>query len=689
MAESRSTSSGDGVVIDPKFFRIIGDPLGSGAFGTVFLCQYDGSHPDVLKLCDVNKMVAVKYFTSGQVDQAELANVKAIYERSINTFTAELAANFPLDSPRTRDNPDKQEERLGALDEAVEERLNEFKKNVVVSLPMKSNRGEVVGVVSPLVAYAYTPQKTYSSDLQDFLTDVSTSLPYLSAGSDELRDVTQKTLGNNVAISLAQFTSAMLKGQDQLHTIGMLHNDTAARNFLVSAIERNGLGDIVSVDVALADPGLSGVMKEDGTMPVDTTRNVPFRYLSRSVLDTRQYDIYSDIYALKASLIENLGFLEQKMNSDVLCHQPGESSNDFFNFRFQKNDNEALSHYLNHVQRGLSMMTPAIANQVATYINYYHDFMTIMPPANLKMEEVRAFTINQLQQCNQMLWHHTLQAKMAECQKSTEPPIDLIQDTLLTIQRLKTLDVTPAFKQTPAYKLAQRIKSSEDLLDELRIHIPSLPSKYRDELKHYDTHAQIMHLEKEKRTLTANTITLAQYLADKKPDVTETRSAHIGFKQEVEIEKTSSEKFQKSARSHQMQEAAVVRGAKPVAEAPTTPKTAAELRQAYANRDKVGSRSALFGRSSKAIVSPAAQQRGAPSSSSSSSSTPSSETDSVAVQPKKRGGIIGLLRTISKYDIAQAGATSSQIKRDQENKKDAVKISEPEPESSMPRPGKK
>lgn len=673
MAESRNTSSGDGVVIDPKFFRIIGDPLGSGAFGTVFLCQYDGSHPDVLKLCDINKMVAVKYFTSGNIDQAELANVKAIYERSISTFTAEMAPLFSLDSPRLRDNPEQQEQQLSALDEAVDKKIAEFRENVVVSLPMKSNRGDVVGVVSPLVAYAYTPQKTYSSDLQDYLIDVATSLPYLKKGSDELRNPTQKTLGEDVAISLAQLSSAMLKGQEQLHAIGMLHNDTAARNFLVSAIKRNGVGDIISFDVKLADPGLSGVMAENGLMPVDATRNVPIRYLNRSVIETRYYDIYSDIYSLKAALIENVGLLQRKMHPDVLCQQPGESANDFFNFRFQKTDNEALLHFLSNVQHGLSTLSPAVANQIATFINYYHDFMTTMPPANLSLKEVHAFTTNQLQQCNQRLWQHLLNAKISECQKHSLPPIDLIKDTLLTVQRLKTLEVSDAFKQSKDYKLAQRIQTSSDLLEELRIHAPSLPTPYRDSLKHYDAHAAPVDMEMQKRSLTAATKTLAQYLAEKKPDMVESRGEHIGFKQDVDVEKISSERFQKHVRAQQTHEAVAVRGPKS-SDAPQTPKTGADLRKAYANRDTTGSRSALFGRSSKAIISPAAKR--VPD-----SAAPKQEAEP-APQPKKsRGGIMGLLRSPSKYDVAQASSTSSEIKREQVNKKVGF-TQEPTPDDS-------
>jgi hypothetical protein len=314
--------------------------------------------------------------------------------------------------------------------------------------------------------------------------------------------------------------------------------------------------------------------------------------------------------------------------------------------------------------------------------------MTVMPPANLSIQEAHAFTTNQLQECNQRLWQHLLQEKISECQKYSQPPIELIKDTLLLVQRLKTLEVPDAFKQSMDYKITQRIHTSTDLLEELRIHAPSLPSKDRDQLKHYDAHAQVVPLEKHKRILTAETKTLAQYLAEKKPDSSETRSEHIGFKQDVDAEKISSERFQKHARAQQMQEAAMVRGAKPASEAP---KTAAELRKAYANRDTTGSRSALFGRSSKAIISPAAKRAPEdPQAQPSSSATPTSslETEQAPVQPKKRGGIIGLLRTISKYDVAQAASVSSQIKRDQDSKKNAAKISEPEAES-LPKPGKK
>lgn len=347
--------------------------LGGGEYGVTHLYRYKGNHPELKMLSAPEGFLVVKK------------------SRIRETLSA------------------KGEERQAHLDVAMEVDRNE-KHNISYLRERDQNssnvshpRGVVAGmddgtewiVIEPVACGHEANNHPLSYDLEKFLTNLANNM-------SNYPDDNQCAA---LALALHGFSQSIEAAMSELHRQRILHLDCAARNFLLAEPKyENGR---ITFSLKLIDFGLSrripaGEDKVTHIYTAEMPYKFPVRWMDQQscrvekvsggsqLAQKRIYSDRTDIFGIKATMIEMAGLMLGMRSDESLSLMHGQSYMDFYLRRRNVDDEQALNTFLHNVRVRAGFML-ATGNKTAAivmeFINAYQAYLTRMPDVSLSREQ--------------------------------------------------------------------------------------------------------------------------------------------------------------------------------------------------------------------------------------------------------------------------------------------------------------
>ena len=247
---------------DQGFERIgAGQILGAGSFGIAELFTYTGTDPKILALCN-DKQIVLKFQKEPDLNEIRVASL--------------LGATGDI-SPATE------------------------RYNITAPVEIILDSGSTMVFIASSYETYQTESDRVAANLERFLT----------SSNPGTRDKNMKAAFRvDAAIMLAQLANEMRASQDALHQRGIIHNDTAARNFLVvgkgidGKESRDGQGYVISLRTRIADYGLSIICAQGQTdYPIKVGTRLPIAHLAQEAFAKRAISMQTDFYALRVTMI--------------------------------------------------------------------------------------------------------------------------------------------------------------------------------------------------------------------------------------------------------------------------------------------------------------------------------------------------------------------------------------------------
>jgi hypothetical protein len=395
--------------------------LGEGNWGRVELCKYEGDDPAILSICDHFMRVAVKTLkATGGIDKHEVKIISHLNQQGLNT-----KAKFNL------------------------------------SLPLKEN-DNYLAILSKFISYNHDPTHPQSASLLDFLRNQS--------------ETDDKNFNEDLALTMAQFTTAMKNAQDNLHAAGVLHLDTSLRNFLVKQPKLDNRGEIIKFKVVISDFGLSEISK--GIQPVDISHweTGPIKSLDHTALENKKVSIFTDIFSLKVSAINMIGIMAgAKQEGSLLKLSRFDYSNQqFMEKRLKKftNDEDVLKKYLKNAIKFLDEkydeddLNDTNYQQLTLYVDCYRDYLTHMPSkTNPQLAKIvdRKLIIN----ANEKFLVRLINLNLPNINLDNNKAF---HSFLLMKNKLMQLAVSEAFQQAPYYQALVNCISQASFSTFIKLH---------------------------------------------------------------------------------------------------------------------------------------------------------------------------------------------------------------------------
>jgi hypothetical protein len=395
--------------------------LGEGNWGRVELCLYQGDDPAILSLCDPFKRVAVKTLkATGGIDKHEVKIISHLNQQGLN---------------------------------------NKAKFNL--SLPLKEN-DNYLAILSKFISYNHDPTQPQSASLLDFLRNQS--------------ETDDKNFNEDLASTMAQFTTAMKNAQDNLHAAGVLHLDTSLRNFLVKQPKLDNRGKIIKFKVVISDFGLSEISK--GIQPVDISHweTGPIKSLDHAALEHKKGSIFTDIFSLKVSAINMIGLMAgAKQEGSLLKLSSFDYSNQqFMEKRLKKfsNDEDVLKKYLKNAIKFLDEkydedeLNDSNYQQLSLYVDCYRDYLTHMPSKN-SPQLAKIVDSKLINNANEKFIVRLINLNISNINLDNDKALY----SFLSIKnKLMQLAVSEAFQQAPYYQSLINCNSQASFSAFIKIH---------------------------------------------------------------------------------------------------------------------------------------------------------------------------------------------------------------------------
>ncbi|MDX1837198.1 hypothetical protein DIZ81_06910 [Legionella taurinensis] len=374
--------------------------LGGGAFGEVALYHYSGSNPAYRNMCNSQGQIAIKLLLEPDEHEEATAKVIAKHSESGQLDLSAINKTFPLE-----------------ID------------------------GQVVGILTEYESYLDIKDghvTSFSSNLYSLIADTFHPLEahqFPGAG-------VVLALKSNPAVFLAQIACGLVKGQETLHQMSILHQDSAARNFLIRT-ERDSDGNVLGIVPKISDYGLTSILAEgeqNGVYP--NLNKVPLRIIDSGVINTGgKTSQLTDYYARKAAMMSILAQMLTALPGELaaLSLKPGTTQpmKEFLADRMGKfsDNNTALKQLLNNVLAYLEQNPDKhLKQEVELFIQCYEPWLTFFPEgADLKKAREQEMAV--FNECNsrfvEMYYEHLI------LNKKNHPA----ENFLLGLQRLNRIEV--------------------------------------------------------------------------------------------------------------------------------------------------------------------------------------------------------------------------------------------------------
>lgn len=393
--------SGETIDLSSKGFHKVRQ-LGAGEFGEVALYYYNGSNPAYQHMCNSQGLVAIKLLSEPDVHEEATARIIAKHSESGQLDLSVINKTYPLE---------ENGKLIGILSEYES------------YLDIKNERGEVTEFSSDL----------YSIIAKTFYPHYSHEFPGAGIVS---------ALKGNPAVCLSQIACGMVKGQDTLHQMSILHQDSAARNFLIRT-ERDNAGNVLRILPKISDYGLTSILAEGETNGVYTNREkVPLRIIDAQVVKTGgNTSLLTDYYARKTAMMSILAQMLTPLNgeNESLSMKPGKSQpiKDFLADRMGMflDDSAALKQHLNNVKAYLEKCPDKhLKQEVELFIACYEPWLTFYPDGS-DLKKAREQEMALFEQCTtrfvEVYYAHL------RSNRTSSPP----ENFLLGLQRLNRIPV--------------------------------------------------------------------------------------------------------------------------------------------------------------------------------------------------------------------------------------------------------
>ena len=368
--------------------------LGEGNFGKVTRYQYNGSNP-VLKA--LTEGVPGKYLVAKEYKLKELSSEMTDKDRrGIERKNLQAKEAYDNEIQITRylqENPAHVQQPLYAQGTVVE--LGKEKTLIVSELiyVTKNQTGELS-----------------SRNLNEYLNGLRANTAWRSPAKKD-----QPTFLPGM---LANFAQNIHTSQSQLHEQGVLHLDTALRNFMVSNQQSSGPAGL---SLRIIDFGLSRIPNpEQNAVRITAAKSeLPLMPIIRydvaaaiprvNVNDTQKRDIdlsiHTDLFAKKITLMEMACALMNKDEVKLLSKDPSHPEQNV-SFRRKLTDAESLTHFFKNLEafvKNVDIIQEANEEKglpeirgfdtrkapLTDFIQSFNKYMTQMPDKNLSAEEIR------------------------------------------------------------------------------------------------------------------------------------------------------------------------------------------------------------------------------------------------------------------------------------------------------------
>lgn len=420
--------------------------LGFGAYGTVASYIYNGFDPTLLALSSTKQpggTIVIKMFHHDKVDMHEVRNVSYLSQGLL-----------PRESLR-------------------------YPQQAIINLEGK------ICIASELIQHGVNQ----SSDLEKFLSDMSNHLGFFSG----------KFQIEAAKYALQGFAQAIVTAQQQLHSVGLLHLDTALRNFLVTQPQL--VNGAIKFSAKISDFGLSGKYNEQGkyeraylNLPQQDLL-LPYSMLNQETLiktldpntNTAKitFTIHTDIFSRKAALMEMLIVWLGHQRENILAVDmrvdknnphliiPRENAGDYFHQRHslggdKPGDEYLLQKYLENVSN-VTVLEIVKGNpraaMVREFLDAYKPYLTTMPNRDLSIAAIETQDMALFQQAHDR-YQATLSSGLSEQHLASLLPVNAVdawyQDEMDTDDEMRWSDDAP---HTPSNHANPYLQNNKMLLD--------------------------------------------------------------------------------------------------------------------------------------------------------------------------------------------------------------------------------
>lgn len=382
--------------------------LGQGEFGLVSLYSYTGDDPQIVSLTNTGKsggLLIVKEFKEAAINTDEIKKNVIARLGELSGQTLEFWINN--DIKRIKADNQLAIEADRSEKSTINYLASTHRQGEEASYPLSSviQAGDKTWIIAQVISYGINVHhEPVSSDLEKFMQSLSTNMSFASDNPAAMAGLERM---------LNSFTASLVSAQHHLNSKGVLHMDTAIRNFLVCQPEIKE-GEL-TFGLKICDFGLSKIMSDTGKAAlineVGSPVKLPILYMNNEMFlqqrmeeggkqyVKREFSVHTDIFSRKVAIMEMLGTLAG-MNFKESFLQ----NRDYLNSRRGMSDTNVLEIYLNSVKQAALALTVKkdeqgnIINRVndwrsqiiLDFITSYEPYLTRVPDSKLGKEEALA-----------------------------------------------------------------------------------------------------------------------------------------------------------------------------------------------------------------------------------------------------------------------------------------------------------
>lgn len=387
-----------------------------------------------------------------------------------------------IKTPREGGSLDPNELEIGKhLSDRAERRgVSDPKYNLIGPL---QHQGKTVALISKFESCEFTAGSNESYSVEDAFRKLARN-----AGTQPSSNKIAQAFNVGLGTTLCQLSYEMYGGQAALHRAGVLHLDSAPRNFMLSKPKFDQQGNLISLSAKIIDYGLSKKSIEGGVDLSYMGAKMPVLILDEKGLNEFKGNISSDLFAIKTSMICMACFaLGMEKDGEVLFFNDSNAKVSIAEARRHDvyegpvnadgigliapygDDTKALKAYLDNAKEIVSTSkNVVVAEEAKLFLQCYEDYLLKMPKVESNQNKTFKEAQKEAQKEDKKM---LLKANALFIDKSIEKklhhvgPIEYLQkskleESYILTRRLLEIPVRERFKNSETYQNLTRLNSA-------------------------------------------------------------------------------------------------------------------------------------------------------------------------------------------------------------------------------------
>lgn len=403
--------------------------VGTGISGDVYLCKYTGHVENIKQLCDEQGRLCVKIADKNYKLDDESIIAEELFQKQI---------------PITRDL------------------IN------IVGVAIK-DREAIVALCMNYVSFKEMPTDTITFSLKSFLKTFYQSIVNGHVRHKEFPDKVLNGFYQDIGIFCVQMINEMQSILRQFNTMGYLHLDVGARNFILNKPIVDNEGNVIKLPLVLCDYGLSGKCNEHGVVNTTPQYNKkPLTARNYQDISENKATVLTDIFAIKTAIIGMISLIISNMLQDYSILSIGQKSIEQFHqmrteHEYFKSDTIVLTQFLQLMMQHIDHCSDRhVRNQINHLMVYFREYILTLPNPNLSGEVMHQHDQEKLLSINVKYFNSVIESKITHIKDINND--DELMSFLMSIKRLMVIPVTGEFRSSAKYQQFMAL----DTIDKLR-----------------------------------------------------------------------------------------------------------------------------------------------------------------------------------------------------------------------------